>query len=990
MMNRAFLVAVLLFSAEVCWAETFIVENGNPRAEIIVAESPARTVRLAAAELQSYIQKISGARLPIVTAPSGKAVKLFVGRSRYTDQLGIPVEGLKYGAYRLFSGEDWLVLLGDDAEFTPIEPWARNNGDIVSGKLQAAWDKITGAKWGITNGGMYKNRLRLPPETGLPDASTLPPKAPPFEIWGMDERGSLNAVCGFLKGLGVRWYLPGELGEIVPPLKSISLPNIDETVHPDFELRRFNVRFSTVPLDSAKWAMHLGMRDPYGLMVAHGMASLTSRDEVYSEHPEWFALYGGVRRYVPDYTKNQLCYSNEELFHETIRFCRVMFDHYGYDAVSVMPPDGYTAICQCEKCAGQDNPQRGSRGSLSNHVWAFVNRVAKEVAKTHPDKLVVNAAYGAYTLPPTNIDKLEPNVQVVIVGGRRPRSSRPEDQAETRKLREGWREKSDRPYIIFENYPITGRGWYLPAYVARTIGESVNDTKGESRGEDIWLSFGADFETKDIGFNHFQVYFTAAMYWGGKNQDVEAIFDEYCTKFYGPASVEMRAFFDYCELNWTDMETDKSKVDGALARFAAAQSKAASGTVYARRLALVDNFLDGLRKKSALLGQKRGLVPKLRMVGDAHDIVIDGKLDDVYWQKCPVAATGRLRELQTGRAPTFGTTVKAGWDANSVYFAIRCDDNPGEKLNVTATKKDDSAVWYGDVVELLIATDMHSYYQIAVNPAGAVVDYDRGADKSSWSNWESQAEVATNVADDHWTIEIRLPVTDDENDPLNQLVGKKPTQSLPWHINVCRQRARENGTEHSAFSPTATFGFHDPMKFAHFYDGRSHTFYADPTVTDFITASRAASQLATDKKHAEAIAALVALADGAGGKVTDLQKSAALKQAAGVARTMRDFAQADDLAARIPIDAERKNAEMLGLLAQRKSQDLVDRFGAEDFTKWPFWAAGEAYFTRGRAYSFLADKAKAKADYTAALGLTTDPRLRADLLKALGKQPEKP
>jgi hypothetical protein len=55
------------------------------------------------------------------------------------------------------------------------------------------------------------------------------------------------------------------------------------------------------------------------------------------------------------------------------------------------------------------------------------------------------------------------------------------------------------------------------------------------------------------------------------------------------------------------------------------------------------------------------------------DIVIDGKLDDAYWRDCPVAATGRLRELQTGGTPVFGTTFKAGWQgiASSSRFAAR-------------------------------------------------------------------------------------------------------------------------------------------------------------------------------------------------------------------------------------------------------------------------------------------------------------------------------
>ena len=57
-----------------------------------------------------------------------------------------------------------------------------------------------------------------------------------------------------------------------------------------------------------------------------------------------------------------------------------------------MPPDGYTAICQCEKCKGKDSPQRNERGLLSDHVWDFVNRVAKEIAKSHPRAKVLNCA----------------------------------------------------------------------------------------------------------------------------------------------------------------------------------------------------------------------------------------------------------------------------------------------------------------------------------------------------------------------------------------------------------------------------------------------------------------------------------------------------------------------------------------------------------------------------------------------------------------------
>ena len=123
---------------------------------------------------------------------------------------------------------------------------------------------------------------------------------------------------------------------------------------------------------------------------------------------------------------------------------------------------------------------------------------------------------------------------------------------------------------------------------------------------------------------------------------------------------EMLAFFDYCERNWQDTEKDKAKADQALKLFAQAQAKADATSIYGRRLALIDDYLKGLRSKSQQLGRKRGPVPKLRLVGEAQGpIVIDGKLDEDTWTQCPTAATGRLRELQTGRQPIFGTTFKA-------------------------------------------------------------------------------------------------------------------------------------------------------------------------------------------------------------------------------------------------------------------------------------------------------------------------------------------
>lgn len=962
---------LLLFITGICADEKFIVENGIPTAEIILSESPTRMQRVAAEEFRTQIEKISGARLPILTAPTGGSVKIFIGASEHNP---VDAEGLKDGAYHIKTGPDWMALIGEDTDFEPTLPFARNNGDIP--RAQEEWEKIVGAPYGMPMKGLYKNRLRLPGDIGKPDGATTA-KDETLEIWGFDERGSFNAVCDYLRKLGARWYMPGELGEVLPTMNTVQLPEIDETVEPDFSMRQFNFRFSVAREDTSMWAMRLGTRNDASIQIAHGMSTMTNNETVFAEHPEWFALYGGKRDFKPGNSKCNLCYSDEGLFDETVRYARAQLDNYDFKTVSLMPPDGYTSICQCEKCEGKDSPERHERGLLSNYVWDFTNRVAKEIAKTHPEAKILNGGYGVYTLPPDNIEKLEPNVVVCIVGGRRPINKagyKGEGEAAPSALRAAWAEKTETPLIIFENYPFTARGWYLPTFSAKSLTESVNASKGITMGEDIWLSAGRDFATEGIGFNHFLVYFTARMYWGGKDADGDALFREYCRLFYGPAEKQMHAFFTYCEENWKAMETDEELANTALELFAGAQAAADSESVYGKRIALIDDFLEGLRMKAEQLSQKRGPVPKVRLVGDAYDIVIDGKLDDEYWEKCPVAATGRLYELQTGRIPTFGTTFKAGWYGNGLYFAIRCEESPGETPVNAATRDDDTALWHGDAIEIEIATETHSYYQIAISPEGQIVDLDREASKGNQLRWNSKAEVATKIENDHWTLEIRIPVTQDENDPLHQVIGRKPTQSLPWHINICRQRIREDGQELSALSPTGTKSFHETMKFAHFYDGRSHQFEADPDVTDFVTEFRAATK-------ARKPGPFLALAQSE--DITDLQKSAALEQAAFYTRE-----GADPIIEQISIEEVKKSAQMQHLLAQRKAPEVISQFGDEDISQWPFWKSGDGHYHRGRAFFILKDGPKAESDLSESVKWIGDPRKRTSVLQALGQNRE--
>ena len=135
-------------SAGAGFGKTCLIEGGKPNADIVIADKPARAAKLAALELQTYLAKISGATLPITTRlQTNAAVHIYVGRSEYTDTLKISDEGLKYGAFRMVSGKDYLALLGHDKDIAMSEYAARTASPAEGQRAQKAWDARTGKNW---------------------------------------------------------------------------------------------------------------------------------------------------------------------------------------------------------------------------------------------------------------------------------------------------------------------------------------------------------------------------------------------------------------------------------------------------------------------------------------------------------------------------------------------------------------------------------------------------------------------------------------------------------------------------------------------------------------------------------------------------------------------------------------------------------------------------------------------------------------------------
>lgn len=791
---------------QACRGEAWLVKEGQPQAEIVIAEHPPRMVKLAAEELQTYIERISGARLPIVTAPSQDAQsQVYVGASRYTDQLKITDDGLAHGAFRIASEKSHLVLLGHDSDFTPPKFFLKSPGDLP--EFLKEWDAATGEHWGFANGNLYKEFNGE------------------LKIWSRDERGSLNAVYEFLRMLGVRWYLPGTLGEIVPETRTIKLPEIDKTIHPDFALRfpyQYARMFGHEPAtrDEVLWQLRLGWNQAadvigdFGMGLSHGMNSVYERSEVHDAHPEYYVLVNG-RRDGLKVGECRPCLSSPGLFHQNVKYARTMFDLLDAPLVSLMPQDGYGILCECELCRGKNTLARGGEGHLSDYVWDYVDRVAREVYQTHPQKKVNCYAYGAYLLPPQKIDQLSPNL-IVGICQNRSQFGDPVERQKFAELRQAWLAKmpNDHKQLVINDYYLHARSFtlpHVPYYFPRAIAEDLRALKGISIGD--FIEVYRDLHgIESLAVDHLNLYVTSR-YWWDADQNIDALLDEYCAEFYGPAAGEMKAFIDYCEAHLRELAKNTETIDQMFALLEKAQAKAPADSVYAKRMAFVAEYILPMKDLREQLARGRGDVPEAAAFErDRGEFKLDGQLDDKFWEGAWVYD---LSDLETGKAPYMTTSFKMGWADKAIYFGIRCEDRDTKKLNIATTRHEDPNLWNGDCVEIELETQNHAYYQFAINPAAALIDLDR--QKGIDTLWSSGAEVATHVGDGFWSAEVRIPVVGEEQAVLNPqfgVAGRKPSQNYPWYFNVCRQRMRLEENEYSAFSPTSTSSFHILKKFA--------------------------------------------------------------------------------------------------------------------------------------------------------------------------------
>ncbi len=180
--------------------------------------------------------------------------------------------------------------------------------------------------------------------------------------------------------------------------------------------------------------------------------------------------------------------------------------------------------------------------------------------------------------------------------------------------------------------------------------------------------------------------------------------------------------------------------------------------------------------------------------------VIDGLLDELLWEQAPPGS--RLLELGTAFPAEPETELRAAWDAQNLYLAVRCHEPAMDRLRAEPFPyRDATGIFADDSIELFLQpTSDGPYWHLAINAAGAIYDA-WVVDGIHQSARDLEARCTVGRDQEGWNVELSIPLA---------ALGT-PAGNTEWGFNLGRNHGA-SGIK-STWAPLAEPAFHRPAEF---------------------------------------------------------------------------------------------------------------------------------------------------------------------------------
>ncbi|MDD4098546.1 MAG: DUF4838 domain-containing protein, partial [Lentisphaeria bacterium] len=751
---------------------TLIGDRKNPaipETEIIIDENCPPAVQFAAEELQHFLLRITGVRLPVnLSAQYAWQTKKVI--------LALP-DSPHFAGVRDKYAADLAALAGTDGYAV------RTSGnqlflfaDCPKGVLNGVYRFLT------------RNSDLIWPRPGGELAIFTP--SPTFVAAGND---GLDLPKFKMRGFGWNYSRSVHSGEL-DVWNARQGANLSSPDHPALAFRR----------------RRLGFREGYYDVFegGHNLIRFWLPVEKYGqEHPEYYMLIEGQR-----YVKNNAnpCVTNPAVVSALAERFR--------EVIPTLPPHYSTIVaqiadqslcCECDRCRQPITLPDGTvlthdhEAFRSTQFFLFFNQLARIVHELNPRLMIQQ--YGYFFLAEPPLVKVEPNVKIsfcpYIRNDKKPLSD--PSNAKWKRRTDAW--LANTPNLIWREY------YYSGARFPRPIADiACQDLRYiQARGlthvtsEFTWSDDGhvpADkMPASEFWDTTAMEAWTMLQLLWDPYQDPQALRAEYLRRTYREAATAMQEYYDLIRTAWLEDDTPSAfnddvfksaayyilgkKIDDACR---AALSRAEKDAVHPDSLRLVQANRAVFEQWLARAAEEKLDTVRVPFIRLTPETAPGFDLSAGVWQQ----AAGLPPLLLMGHAPLksqYETTIRILQDGR--HFLIGC-----------SVRKAPATIWArhpagtahdvfpsGDHIELFFSHPRDGYYQLAYDVNGN--RYDGRLTDASW-NTPVPWEVKTRVDDNGWSSIAKIPFAAVN---FEKLVSNK-LRFLFFLTNLDDQRKAEHST----------------------------------------------------------------------------------------------------------------------------------------------------------------------------------------------------
>ena len=701
----AIVMTILIGWPCVLQAELVCARNGQPAAEIVIPENADTTIELASRELQFWIEKISGASLPVVKSvdPAKAQIVLDPVSSRYPADL------------EKFKGNDGFSIREQGRQVFVNAGCPKG---VLNGVFQLLYKNsdIIWARPDKTFGTVFSEN----PNLTLTQTDFIDIPAFTMRGWLITPKGAENI-----------WQVRNRANWV-----------------------------SMVPTDPLKRAYGCILEDGGGHNLVH---RYITEAKYLKTHPEFYPLKNG-KRLIPHECRggSQLCFTNQEMVRAFIKevdaFVKSKPQYSTYKII--IEDESRKNYCECPECMkpiplpggrtiGPDDP-----AFHSTRFFLFLNQVARAFKREYPGKRILTLAYDFTVIPP--VCPLESNIDVsyapIMKNSRYPithpanRKSLDEFTGWLRITRNLlWREY----YGLYGEFPrpidtVAFADWqYVHKNgVVRTYSEMRTDRKSRKGG--LTSSWDA---------NSMYFWMLAEGCWN-PHRDVKALRREFLERVYGKAADDVAEYYRLIEEQW-DKSTDRSLfTDVANTRWRNLVIKTGIAPQCRAALDRAEKKVDKPNGKKMLASLRANFDAyinftenrRLTAVRTAAPPPFDPEFKSGDWAKTSPAT--QFFWNTTLRPHPDRTELRLLYDNDNLYIGFRCEVPDVKKMKYRAATAGEKVFPKGEGVEVFLTDDVRGkrFLQVTTDPAG-----NRFA--RSRTQWSSQVK----ITEKGWSALITLP-----------------------------------------------------------------------------------------------------------------------------------------------------------------------------------------------------------------------------------------